>query len=429
MRCVVASTAVTWEDAPPGADASTKNAEIASLTGLRGFAALMVVLIHVSIRTEYPWLGVPEYGPVSLFVLSGFLLYRPWARWGMGRAGRPDVKTFAVRRLVRLFPAYLVVLLVVVLVHPDSRPDDPGEWLRAVSLTWIYHTGDLPLALLQTWSLGTELSWYLALPIMAGITGVLARRLSPRNGFWFTLAVLASALPISAAWRWWVENAELNDYAMQSSWLPGYLYCFAGGALVAHLVEGQRAGIVPLVRLRRFAADPWALLVLALAVTLVGTSSLGGPSGFLAPVDFAEHQVRAASAALLAVLLLIGAVLGHLGSPLNRALQLPWSTAVGRWSYGLYLWHLPVIVILEPEVTFPAGPVGLLWRLALTLAIALPLSAATYALVERPTIAWSRRLFQPRETDRPEPVEASSSTAAQPASAEPTAQRSERPGE
>jgi peptidoglycan/LPS O-acetylase OafA/YrhL len=420
---VVASTAVTWEDAPRGADPTAKSAQIASLTGLRGFAALMVVLIHVSIRTEYPWLGVPEYGPVSLFVLSGFLLYRPWARWGMGTAELPSVRTFAVRRVIRLFPAYLVVFLAVAIVYPGVRPDDPLGWLRMLTLTWIYQTGDLPLALLQTWSLGTELSWYVALPVMAGITGVLARRLSPRRGFWLTTVMLASAVPISAAWRWWVETADLSVYTMQTSWLPGYLFCFAGGAMVAHLVESYRYGVIPLLRLRRFASDPWALLVVALAAALLGTSPLGGPSGFLAPVGFAEHQVRVATAALVAIILLVAAVLGPMGSPLNRLLRTRWFNAVGRWSYGLYLWHVPIIVIVEPEIDFPSGPLGLLSRLGLVLAISLPLSAATYDWVERPTIAWSRRLFQPRETSA-----AKATTATQPTSPTPAAQRSDSAG-
>ena len=69
------------------------------LTGLRGFAALMVVLIHSAGQTDYPGFGVQSYGPVSLFVLSGFLLYRPWSSWAIAQASRPSVRTFSRRRL------------------------------------------------------------------------------------------------------------------------------------------------------------------------------------------------------------------------------------------------------------------------------------------------------------------------------------------
>jgi peptidoglycan/LPS O-acetylase OafA/YrhL len=144
---VVASTAVTEEDAPRGVDPTAKIAQIASLTGLRGFAALMVVVLHVAVLTDYPWLGIPDYGPVSLFVLSGFLLFRPWARWALRTGTRPSVRTFAYRRVTRIFPAYLVVLLVVTLVYPPARPDGIGQWLRAMTLTWIYQSGDFRAAL------------------------------------------------------------------------------------------------------------------------------------------------------------------------------------------------------------------------------------------------------------------------------------------
>ena len=65
--------------------------------GSAGLAALLVVLIHTSGVTEFDWLGLPTYGPVSLFVISGFLLYRPWARWSLGQARRPDLGQFVLR--------------------------------------------------------------------------------------------------------------------------------------------------------------------------------------------------------------------------------------------------------------------------------------------------------------------------------------------
>ena len=383
---------MTWEDAPPGASASAKRAQIASLTGLRGLSALLVLVIHVSVLTEYPWLGIPDYGPVSLFVLSGFLLYRPWARWGMGTADRPSTRLFALRRLFRIFPAYLVMLVVVALVYPPARPEGFGEWFRAVTLTWIYHEGDFRSATQQTWSLGTELSWYVALPVMGAVTALLAQRLAPRRGWWLTVALLATSLPVSAGWRWWVHAEELGRTFTYSYWLPGFLFCFACGAMVAHLVEGRRAGLVSLPRLRRVAADPWALPLLALAIALLGTSPLGGPPGLTGTVSLSEHHVRAACATLVATTLLVAALWGPHTSPLNRLLCTRWFGAVGRWSYGIYLWHLPVIVMLNDDFGWRSGAGGFVLWLATILAISIPLGALSWAWVERPAIARSKRV-------------------------------------
>jgi peptidoglycan/LPS O-acetylase OafA/YrhL len=422
-HAVAASTAVTWEETPRDEPAARRAVEIAGLTGLRGFAALMVVLIHTAVLTEYAWVGLPEYGPVSLFVLSGFLLYRPWARWGLGVADRPSVPEFARRRLARIFPAYLVVLVAVSVIYPPDRPEGLGDWVRAATLTWIYVPDDLRLSLFQTWSLGTELSWYVALPVLAGITGMLARRLTPRAGVVMTISLLCLSLPISAAWRWWVHVTDREAYLTYSFWLPAFLFCFAAGALVAHLTEAERAGAVSLARVRLFLTDRWALPVLALAVALIGTSSVAGPPGF-EPVSYAEHQVRVVCATAVAVLLLVGVVLAPSTAPLTRILSTSWFGAVGRWSYGLYLWHLPVIVILDRDVAFAEGPLGLLLRLVMVLAIALPLGAATYVWVERPAIDWARRRY-PRVRDRKEPgTSATTSTVNQPSEATPTAARS-----
>ena len=311
--------------------------------------------------------------------------------------------------------------MAVALIYPTDRPDGLGEWLRAATLTWIYVPDDLRLSLFQTWSLGTRLSWYVALPLMGGVTALLARRVSPRRGFGLTTTMLCLSLPISAAWRWWVHAEDKVQYFTYSFWLPAFLFCFAGGALVSHFVEGERSGLVSLGRIRRFTADRWALPVLALTVALIGTSSVGGPPGF-DPVTFAEHQVRSFCATTVAVILLAGVVLAPTTAPLTRLLSTRWFVAIGRWSYGIYLWHLPVIVILDRDITFPDGPIGLGWRLLCVLAISIPLGAATYAWVERPVIAWSRR-------DRRRDSTTSTSTKAQPTDASPAESRSESTAE
>ncbi len=382
--------------------------------------------MHTAGRTEFDWLGLPTYGPVSLFVISGFLLYRPWARWSLGLQDKPALRPYLLRRATRIFPAYWVVLVIVALVIPASRPVGLEGWWRAVTLTWIYEPEPMREALLHTWSLATEVSWYLALPVMAGIAGHLARRFSRIKAFWVCTAGLALSLPVSIGWRIWASKADLVGQLTYPYWLPSFLYCFAGGAFVALLVEARRARIVRLSRLTSFVADPWAPLVIALALTLVATSSFGGPTGFV-PVTFSEEQVRSWSAACIAWLLLCVVVLAPVHVPLSRLLGTRWFSAVGRWSYGIYLWHVPVIVVLERDITFPDGPLGLLWRLVCVLAVSIPLGAATYAWVERPTMAWSRRYSGGAGGGRRvlgRTPSASTSTASQPSAAALAASRS-----
>ena len=323
-----ASTHVSLEDTSPADPLLDRQGQVAALTGLRGFAALMVVVVHVSVRTDYPWVGLTNYGPVSLFVLSGFLLYRPWARWTQRTADRPRLTVFVRRRVARIFPAYLVVLALVTLFYARARPDGADGWFYAATLSWIYVPGEFPTALAQTWSLATELSWYVALPIMGGITGLIARRLAPRTGFWVAAAMIALGLPATIAWRSWVYANDLGREFTYSFWLPGFLVCFAGGALIAHFSEGFKSGLVAAPRFRRVAAEPWALLLVAVAAALVATSALGGPDGFVSRA-FAEQQLRFAGATAVAIALLAVVVFSGVSSPFTWLMSTAWFNAIG----------------------------------------------------------------------------------------------------
>jgi peptidoglycan/LPS O-acetylase OafA/YrhL len=387
---VAASTAAGEAGQAPLIPLEDHRAQVAVLTGLRGFAALMVVLIHSAGQTDYPGFGVQSYGPVSLFVLSGFLLYRPWSSWAIAQASRPSVRTFSRRRLYRIFPAYLVVMFAVAIIYPQSQPNGWDGWLRAFTLTGIYASDGLRPGLEQTWSLGTELSWYVALPIMGVLVGLVSRRMTPRGGWWLVTAALALSLPVTAVWRWWVHVENLGPLFTYSFWLPGFLVCFAGGAFVSHLINGERAGIIHLRWLRGAVAALWPVLLVITAAVAVAVSSLSGPDGYV-PAEFSERQVRFVSATVLALALLVVAATGPMSSPINRVLASRPLDAVGRWSYGIYLWHLPVIVLLADDFRWRSGAWGFLLWLGTILVISVPLGAASWAWVEKPAITRSKR--------------------------------------
>ncbi|WP_081795454.1 acyltransferase family protein [Nocardioides sp. URHA0020] len=394
-----ASTQVSLDDTSPRASMSRREEQVAALTGLRGFAALMVVLVHSTVRTQYPWLGLPSYGPVALFVLSGFLLYRPWARWTLRLGSSPDVFVYSRRRLSRIFPAYLVMLFIVALVYPPARPVGADGWFYSVTLTWIYVRGHFPDVLAHTWSLATEVSWYVALPMMAGVSGLIARRFAARTALRITTGLIALSLPVTIGWEYWIYANHLAIYFTYSFWLPAFLVCFAGGALVALYMEAYAAGITSLPRLRRLTADRWAVPLFVVGIALLGTSVLGGSDGYV-PHTFGEDQVRFASVTTIALSLLTAVVFGPANAPVARLMSSTVLATAGRWSYGIYLWHLPVIVILDQRLTYPDGAVAnLVMRLVWVLGISVPLAAATYAWVEKPAIDWSRRPMAFRAAD------------------------------
>lgn len=372
----------------PTGDAS----HVDTLTGYRGLAALVVLVVHGAGHTAYPHIGLHGYGPLALFVLSGYLLVTPWSRWSLGTGGAPNLRTFARRRVARIFPAYLIVLVVVALIYPASQPKDAASWVRALTLTNFLGSDGLRPAMEHTWSMGTEFSWYVSLPLVGLVLAVLGRRVWPLSRNLPMYAVVAASVVITAAWLVWVDTSvqTLTGQLTYPLWLPGYLACFVLGAAVRHLELSagmQDGGRTWLTTVRK---HWWAPTVVAVAAVGVLVSELSGPEGYVT-LTFAERTTRTASATVLAVAVLVIAVTGAGRRAVNLLLGGRAMVAVGRWSYGIYLWHLPVTMILVANMDVPAGPFGFGVWIALILGVSAALGAATYTFVEVPSIAWSRR--------------------------------------
>ncbi|MDO5502210.1 MAG: acyltransferase [Actinomycetia bacterium] len=374
--------------------AVVRRGQIASLTGLRAFAALVVVVVHASSISAFPWVGLHNYGPIALFVLSGFLLFQPWSRWLLGATSRPDIGAFARRRMWRIFPPYLTVLLLASLLYPPSRPDDAASWVRNATLTHVYVPGDLGRGLFHTWSLGTELAWYFFLPILGVSLGWLTLRHRMRVTLTMAGFVGVAAL-VTILWRW-AYFVNLDDPGLRlvmPMWLPALAVCFLGGAFCGHLA------ILSSLNNGRSRIGQWVarwqplLLMLALAAGVLGASRLGGPWTF-ADTTLSEALTRFISMTFMALLLLIGAAFAAPGSLLARLFGNRAMVAVGRWSYGVYLWHMPVMLMLYERMGVPKGPGGLVLWIALIGTISIGLGAATYRFIERPSIAYSRRIMQ-----------------------------------
>lgn len=376
---------------PAGPPRPGQRDHIASLTGLRGFAALTVVAVHAAGQTNFPWFGLHTYGPIALFTLSGFLLFQPWSKWMLARSGRPSVRSFARRRALRIFPAYLVTLFVVAVIFPPSRPQGLDGWVRALFLAQTTSPTGLRPGMEHVWSLGTELTWYLALPVLGGLAAwlVIKRGVRPLTAM---MLLLSLSLATTVFWRYYVavHVTDLNGKLTMNFWLPGFLVCFVAGGLISHLVLMRRYELASRRPLEWFADRPWLVLVTAVVAAGIANSSLGGGWGWVIHTP-SERAIRFAFTTLFALILLAGVAAVSRPNFVTALFASRPMVAIGRWSYGVYLWHLAARELLLDHMTVPAGLAGLMVWFALQLAIAIPLGALTYAFIERPAIAWSRR--------------------------------------
>lgn len=381
----------------PSAPHDGRRAVIPALDGLRALAVLGVVTTHAAFHTgryEHGWgrslMARMDSGVTVFFVLSGFLLVRPWLARAAGSPRSPSLRTYALRRVARIMPPYLVAVVAALLLLPENATTTASDWVRHVLLLQIYGDGWLRHGLTQTWSLATEVSFYVLLPAIGGGL-VAASRRGWRPGR--LLALLSLGVLTSLAWPWITGIGAGGGWPGAGFWLPAHLGWFCGGmALAVVRTHLDRHPPPPASRwwfaesLGRHPLTCWSV---SAGVYLVAMSPLTGPRS-LAPSTAEAAATKHLLYLVVAVALVLPAVFG--GSPVTRAVL---ANRVMRWcgdiSYGVFLYHLVVLAgvmwLLDNDVF--TGKV--LQVLPLTVAGSCLVAWLSYRFLERPIIDRARR--------------------------------------
>lgn len=377
-----------------------------AVEGMRACAAIGVVITHVAFQTGHSTgVGGRLFGRFDLavavfFALSGFLLWRGHAAAVRGLRHTPPTGHYLRSRIVRILPGYLVAVVVILSLLPDADNANLTVWLANLSLTQIYVPLTLTGGLTQMWSLSVEVSFYLVLPLLA----FLARRLPVRA------RIPVIAVVAAASWGWGSAIAATGYVAPVGinplNWPPAFTSWFAAGMLLAELTVSS-AGLWHRLAQRRV-----LMAVVAVAAYLVAASPVAGPEGLI-PGTARQFAVKTAMGAILAFALIAPLVLDRPDTP-HRILGSPLMVTFGRWSYGLFVWHLAALAMVFPVIGEFAFSGHLLVVLALTLVFGFAIAAVSYALVESPCRQvlrrWEYRAARPAPpldssvSDAPEPV-------------------------
>ncbi len=355
-----------------------------ALDGLRAVAALLVVLTHAAFLTGATstagllglLMGRGDVGVGIFFALSGFLLHQ---RMLHDRAeGTWDTRGYLLRRAARVVPAYWVALFAVVVV---TQPPLRSAVVQALAVQTYVPRTDLP-AFSQSWSIPTELSFYLALPLV-----VLGLERLRRRDERLPLAALAVSSAILLALLALVPPGQVGQDLLVERWLPARWPDFAAGMALAEVAtrpSGTVAG-----RVRRLASDTAGCLTVAAGAYVLSTSSLAGPLS-LGSVSGPQVAVRHLLSAAVAGALLAPLTVGP-GGAWARLLASPPVRWVGSVSYGLFLWHLPVLTALLALSGLSVFRGGVVPLLAVGLPVSLLLAWASLRLVELPSMRWAAR--------------------------------------
>jgi peptidoglycan/LPS O-acetylase OafA/YrhL len=313
--------------------------------GLRAIAALSVFMTHLSLAggaNLFNFLGVfwarMDAGVAIFFLLSGFLLYRPFVRDRLSDRPQPPTRPYLWRRVLRIYPAYWLAVIFVVYVFQQTEIPNLAAWLETFALVHIYDSNHYFGPLVQSWTLATEVAFYVFVPIYAWVMrrtgdGTLASKVRTEL---VGLGVLAL---VALSWMLLVLYGELGATGQLRTWLPWWIDLFGAGmglALVNVLVT-EHGWRVP-ARLDHPAA-PAISWVLALISFWIVSTRLGLPIGAIAYSkhgEIGQHYLYL----LTAFFLLLPAVFGPQDQGLiRRFLRLRPIVYLGVISYGIYLWH------------------------------------------------------------------------------------------
>lgn len=373
-----------------------------AVEGMRACAAIGVVVTHVAFQTGHTGgvdgrlLGRFDLAVAVFFALSGFLLWRGHAAAARGLRPVPPTGHYLRSRIVRIMPGYLVAVVVILTLLPDARAD-LTVWLANLTLTQIYVPLTLTAGLTQMWSLSVEVSFYLVLPLLA----LLARRLPVRARI---PAILVAALA-SLGWALIPISTPIGVNAL--NWPPAFFSWFAAGMLLAELTVSPASWPHRLARRRILMA------VVAVTAYLVAASPVAGPEG-LTPGTTDQFMVKTAMGAVLAAALLAPLVLDRPDTT-HRLLGSAVMVTLGRWSYGLFIWHLAALAMVFPVIGEFAFTGHMPVVLPLTLIFGFAIAAVSYALIESPCRVALRRWEYRRQRPVP-PLDSSVTGAAEPIS-------------
>jgi peptidoglycan/LPS O-acetylase OafA/YrhL/lysophospholipase L1-like esterase len=372
---------MTARPVPGGDHRAVRLPYVPALDGLRGVAVAAVLLFHAGV------VAVPggHLGVTAFFTLSGFLITSLLLVERHG-TGRVDLRGFWARRARRLVPAMLLTFpLVAFAVH--LSPTAPADGLigdAVAAALWIANWrfvvdeqtyADLfamPSPFQHFWSLAVEEQYYLVFPLLLVL--VLGRAARPRTGW---LALLLGVLVVASTLQ--LARLEAAGGGL------GRAY-YGTDARIAELLVGALLALA-LVR-------PDGLRVLGpharAATSVLGLAGLAGLLAAFGMLDKGDPALYRGG--LLAVAVCTAAVLAAAvqpGSLPARLLSVAPLVQLGVISYGVYLFHWPVFLMITEETAQGASPLLLL---ALRLGVTIALAVLSYGLIELPVRQQGLRL-------------------------------------
>ncbi|WP_032406131.1 acyltransferase family protein [Rhodococcoides fascians] len=408
---------VATTPATPQVDAPKRPARILGLDGPRGFACLCVLAVHVgghySPQTVATYkLGLLGQGLIFFFALSGFLIFLPMVRKLFDNKPMPNNVSYALHRLLRVFPAYLFIFLFAnfvmraVFVENAAVAErhftdnglgvltDPLTLLANLTLVHSYIPSMLQTGINPSWSLSLEFAFYIALPLLTGIAFFLRKRTSipaPVLAMipvvvMFVVGVTGKLYTASRVGPSGITDPKLLD------WGPNEIAVLSRSfwSLADNFTYGMLAAVV-------FVAIDTGMLRGALATRMRWWTGIAMIPTAVISLKLIDDNSRwqsstvAFGSALLILFIIVPLARGEKSALAERADWAPLSY-VGMISLSVYLWHFPVLIMIGRFGWLAGDSVpGMAWNFLVIAVVSIAFGSLTYRFIEKPALSYARR--------------------------------------
>ena len=418
-----------------GLEDSPKKNTIALLDGVRAFACLFVIWYHINLITRASHLWDPRpsahpllnsfqyfgtYGVTLFFVLSGFLLFLPFAKALLFEQTWPSVRQFYARRVFRILPAYYLSLILMILLFQQQYVQ-PEHWKElGLFFTFFMDSSHATFRKLNGpfWTLAVEWQYYLFLPLLVLGMRLMVWRVKQGYRLPTAMACLLALIAWGLFSRYWgtyfvdqhpsatflVPRPVLNSILFFTFGSSGkYLEDFGVGMVLSLcFVYVQHPSIAPKVRATLQKLSPWLwgtglLCLLAMILWNYNQGYVNTWPLFNNPIFHENYYWLSELCFSLSFGLCIFALL--FGS---AQLKRPFESSPLRWigiiSYSLYMWHLPFLLVFinwgqpllrgwPPLLAYSAY---WLW----VLVVIIPFCFLFFTLVEKPGMKFGERFHR-----------------------------------
>ncbi len=362
-----------------------------ALDSLRGFSTILIVVYHTSFVSGYTvehadsigaYIDRLNIGVAIFFVLSGFLIFRPFAHSLIHGSPLPKTRNYYLKRAARILPGYWLALFVLAGLDALTIVNTSG-FIRNVFIVHSFTEHNVFTGIRQAWTLAIEMSFYVVVPAFAY---VFVRQTKRRNGpvVVSTLLKALSFLFLGAyAFRLFIHQIDFWFLDTAHIWLPSHMDTLALGMGLAVLVEAP-ASAKTLLKVKNFIANHTGSFVVCSVFVWLISANINMAIGLNRTefhIDLLGHFLYG-----IASVLLVAPFCVDSQALLVKAVSFRLFTWLGTISYGIYLWHMAFLGgnFAEKYMPYTENDGQVLLRFLVVLPASIAIASLSYYVLERP---------------------------------------------